>query len=74
MGSNPELEKETALNWFVRLNSEEVCLSTGHPGLDQLLGNSIPMRDITEIVGDEATGKIQVTQYIIIFKCPNILL
>lgn len=50
---------ETALNWFLRLRHPIVFVSTGHSALDDLLGDGVPSKNILEIVGDNASGKMQ---------------
>ena len=50
--------EETALDWLQRLNSHFVYLHTGHSDFDKL--KMIRSGDLIEIVGGDATGKMQV--------------
>jgi RecA/RadA recombinase len=76
MGSNvDDIEQETALQWLIRLGCLKTCLSTGHEELDQLFHNTIPLRRILEVVGEDAVGKMQVIFYhTFIFKLYNLSL
>jgi RecA/RadA recombinase len=57
-------ESERALDWFTRLGSESICISTGNLQLNSLLYNGLHPCAITEVVGDCATGKTQVRYWV----------
>ena len=50
--------EETVLDWLQRLDSHFVYLHTGHADFDKL--KVIRSGDLIEIVGGDATGKMQV--------------
>lgn len=52
------IRNETALGWFTRLGHNAVIFRTGHEQFDAL--KCLVAGSITEIVGKEATGKLQV--------------
>jgi len=53
-----QLLEETALNWFKRLNFDGLLFQTGHKLFDDL--KMISSGEIVEIVGCDASGKMQV--------------
>nr|CAD2177974.1 unnamed protein product [Meloidogyne enterolobii] len=52
-----QLLEETALNWFKRLNFDGLLFQTGHKLFDDL--KMISSGEIVEIVGCDASGKMQ---------------
>uniref|UniRef100_A0A915N5U6 DNA recombination and repair protein Rad51-like C-terminal domain-containing protein n=1 Tax=Meloidogyne javanica TaxID=6303 RepID=A0A915N5U6_MELJA len=52
-----QLLEETALNWFKRLNFDGLLFQTGHKLFDDL--KMISSGEIIEIVGCDASGKMQ---------------
>ena len=53
-------DAERCLEMFIRLNSDSICIRTGSSKLDHNLYNGIMPCAITELVGENATGKTQV--------------
>lgn len=58
------IESESALKWLIRVNEDSLCLRTGHQALDALLGNSLPLRGVSEIFAESGIGKIEVERAI----------
>lgn len=53
-----QFQEETALEWLQRLDHDQIHLRTGLKQLDRL--KIIKSGDLIEIVGNDATGKMQV--------------
>jgi hypothetical protein len=53
-----QLVEETALNWLQRLNFDGLFFKTGHKYFDDL--KMFTSGEIVEIVGGDASGKMQV--------------
>ena len=64
--STNNLDEETALNWLQRLNFDGLLFQTGHKCFDDL--KMIICGEIVEIVGGDASGKMQVFLIRILIK------